>query len=70
MELLKEYQSKLRIPLITPVPAAIKMAEALQSLSLTHSKRAYPRPVLPTYHVQRLKKLENSPKDNMFLYKK
>ena len=70
MELLKEYQSKLRIPLITPVPAAIKMAEALHSLALTHSRRAYPRPVLPPYHVQRLKKLRNTPKDNMFLYKK
>jgi allantoin racemase len=70
MELLKRYQSELRIPLITPVPAAIKMAEALHSLALTHSRRAYPRPVLPPYHVQRLKKLRNTPKDNMFLYKK
>jgi allantoin racemase len=71
MELLKRFQSELRIPLITPVPAAIKMAAALQSLSLTQSKRAYPRPVLPPYHVQRLKKLRSAPKDkNRFLYKK
>ncbi len=37
------------VPVIDPVPAAIKMAEALVDLGLTHSKRTYPTP--PTKRV-------------------
>jgi allantoin racemase len=32
------------VPVIDPMPAAIKLAEALVDLGLTHSKRTYPNP--------------------------
>jgi len=61
-------QTDIKVPIINPLVTALKMAEALCSLGLSHSKLAYPKPVLPTYHKERIKKLEEIPKDCMFLY--
>jgi allantoin racemase len=69
-ELFERLPSELPVPLISPYPAAIRMAEALCTLSLVHSKLAYPRPVLPKYHSERLRKLSDAPHGNMFLYKR
>ncbi|MEM1748465.1 MAG: hypothetical protein QXT83_02500 [Sulfolobales archaeon] len=38
--------SKLRIPVINPLKIALKLAEALAYLNLTHSKLSYPTPDL------------------------
>jgi allantoin racemase len=39
-----ELQHRLGIPVVNPVTAALKTAELLVAINLTHSKRAYPFP--------------------------
>ncbi len=42
--LTEEVQKRLEIPVVNPVVAALKTAEALVSLGVSHSKAAYPTP--------------------------
>ncbi|RMF85184.1 MAG: hydantoin racemase, partial [Nitrospinota bacterium] len=39
-----DLQHRIGVPVVNPVTAALKMAELLVSINLTHSKRAYPFP--------------------------
>jgi len=39
-----ELQKELNVPIIDPIKVAIKFAELLVDLNITHSKRAYPTP--------------------------
>ncbi len=43
----KELEKELHVPVVNPVAVSVKMAEALASIQLTHSKKAYslPHPV-------------------------
>jgi allantoin racemase len=61
-------KSDVKVPLFEPLLTALKIAEALHSLKLSHSKLAYPKPALPAYHKERIEKLEEIPRDCMFLY--
>jgi allantoin racemase len=47
LKLDKELEKELHVPVVNPVAASVKMAEALISMQLTHSKKAYsiPHPV-------------------------
>jgi allantoin racemase len=40
----QELQKKLGIPVIDPTAAALKMAESIVDLGLSHSKLVYPKP--------------------------
>lgn len=44
MELDRELQAALGIPVVNPARAALKLAEAMVSCGLRHSKRAFPQP--------------------------
>lgn len=39
-----ELQTRIGVPVVNPVTAALKTTELLVSINLTHSKRAYPFP--------------------------
>jgi len=48
----EEIAAETGVPVVNPVYAALKMAEALHGAGLRHSKRAYPvPPKLRTVHV-------------------
>ncbi len=68
LELVSSIRHKLKMPILHPLFIAVKMAEAFHSLGLSHSKLAYPKPILPDYHVERLKKLKDISERNFFLY--
>jgi len=67
-ELFELVHSNVRIPILDPLCAALKIAEALHSLKLSHSKLSYPNPALPAYHKARIKKLTKTLRQSMFLY--
>ncbi|MEE8569675.1 MAG: hypothetical protein V3S97_01595 [Candidatus Bathyarchaeia archaeon] len=39
-----EFEKRLGIPVLDPASLAVKMAEVMVSLGLSHSKVAYPKP--------------------------
>lgn len=73
-ELIQSIPLDVKVPVLDPLPIALKMAEVLHALKLSHSKILYPIPALPDYHRQRLEKLEESKQvkekleTSMFLY--
>jgi allantoin racemase len=44
LEITEELQSRIGLPVVNPVMAALKTAEAMVFMNLTHSKTAYPTP--------------------------
>jgi len=68
-ELIQLIQPGVNVPVLDSLFIALKMAEVLHSLNLSHSKLSYPKPVLPAHHKMRLEGLKKSiPKSCSFLY--
>ncbi len=44
LDVTEDLQRRLDVPVVNPVTAALKMAETLVAMGLSHSKRAYPMP--------------------------
>jgi allantoin racemase len=40
----EDLQKRLEVPVVNPVTAALKTAEAVVAMGLSHSKAAYPMP--------------------------
>lgn len=63
--MIRSYQAlrdRCRVPLIEPTGVAIKTAEILHALGLSHSKKTYPHPLLPAYHAKRIMKADRIPR--------
>jgi len=67
-ELFELIHSNIRIPILDSICIALKIAEIMHSLKLSHSKLSYPKPTLPAYHKKRIKKLTDALKKSMLLY--
>jgi len=57
-----------KVPILNPLSAALKMAEVFHSINLSHSKLSYPKPVLPHYHKKRFERLKKKSIQSLFLY--
>ena len=68
-ELIQSVQPNVKVPILDPSSIALKMAEVLHSLNLSHSKLSYPKPVLPPHHKMRIERLKKPiPRSCAFLY--
>jgi allantoin racemase len=67
-DIVRSIRSRVGTTILDPMSAALKMAEVLHSMGLSHSKLSYPRPILPRYHKKRLEGLTRKPKGSLFLY--
>lgn len=67
-EINNSIRKNVKVSILNPLSVALKMAEVLHSVNLSHSKLCYPRPVLPQYHKKRLERLKRKPIQSLFLY--
>ena len=54
--ILETLRREISTDILNPIEISLKIAEILSSMGLSHTKLAYPTPVIPTFTLERLRK--------------